>query len=635
MYLTVVVNCYYAMCDNQDDTVIKVSATSRSSAPHNAAVITQPAEQTTIEPNMEESVLWDYTGDTFNTVSEITVERKSTERTYRTELSPVLLSDNTVVKVPISSRSTTPLPTMSHDKDDNSIPTSLTELTPLRLDVNAEVFVSATSRPSQPILHAGGGNTNIPSLDASQFTCAQRCDSQVTQQDLYFHSQTDNLLFDDDDGSTGSSLQPGQSVQDPESQETTDPTQSNLDVVDTSHLNEYNRIANMLSKYSQEQFLNHILSETCSSETDLENTRAFLFEILRDSDTFPFDRNAELKRRKHTRFGESVPLKLAKDIHALISVAEGADYSELNDVLSNCKTKARSKSVSQSSAKITHTAKVCTTASDSDVKLLTEKVSCIEADMLLLKQRQIAIEVARRDEIKLLQQTVSETKSDIGKLQTVLQDQCNYLRDIFDKTLGQYASGHMQEVELYMDKVYKTVTPLYLRVEALCEHVQYAPNSKTSSPVTMAKTRTEESSTARDPDAALNMYPLIADYPPLVDTQTARDPSVNTHRHAVSSHSAKLQNLLVPDGRGKEGELTFGNIPIPTTISGQQKNAADATRAGERHPDQGKRIPTRVCGITESSHVQQQGTNPDKSSKTVTAEFPSYKDVAARQTQNQ
>jgi len=424
-------------------------------------------------------------------------------------------------------------------------------------------------------------------------------------------------------------------VQNPESQETTDPTESNLDVVDTSRLNEYNRIANMLSKYSQEQFLNHILSETCSSETDLENTRAFLFEILRDSDTFPFDRNAELKRRKHTRFGESVPLKLAKDIHALISVAEGADYSELNDVLSNCKTKARSKSVSQSSAKITHTAKVCTTASDSDVKLLTEKVSCIEADMLLLKQRQIAIEVARRDEIKLLQQTVSETKSDIGKLQTVLQDQCNYLRDIFDKTLGQYSSGHMQQVELYMDKVYKTVTPLYLRVEALCEHVQYAPNSKTSSPVTMAKTRTEESSTARDPDAAQNMYPLIADYPPLVDTQTARDPSVNTHRHAVSSHSAKLQNLLVPDGRGKEGELTFGNIPIPTTISGQQKNAADATRAGERHPDQGKRIPTRVCGITESSHVQQQGTNPDKSSKTVTAEFPSYKDVAARQTQNQ
>jgi len=267
------------------------------------------------------------------------------------------------------------------------------------------------------------------------------------------------------------------------------------------------------------------------------------------------------------------------------------------------------------------------------MKLLAEKVSCVEADMLLLKQRQIALEVARSNEIKLLKQTASDTKSNIVKLQAVLQEQCEMLRGAFDKTLAHYAQDHMRQVELYIEKVFETVTPLYARVEALSKHVQYAPTSEPSSPVTMAQTLAEDSSTARDPDAAQNSYPLISDFPPLVDTQRARDPPLNTSRHPVSSHYVKTQNLIVPDGRCNERELTFCNLPIPTIVSGRHNCAADATREGESHSDRGTPIPTIVSGQIESSQVHHQGPNRDGTSKTASAEFPSYKDVATRQNQ--
>ena len=56
--------------------------------------------------------------------------------------------------------------------------------------------------------------------------------------------------------------------------------------------------------------------------------------MARANESFPFGENAILKRRVHTRTGESVALKLAKDIHALLSVAEGAEYSEIQDMVS-------------------------------------------------------------------------------------------------------------------------------------------------------------------------------------------------------------------------------------------------------------------------------------------------------------
>ena len=42
-----------------------------------------------------------------------------------------------------------------------------------------------------------------------------------------------------------------------------------------------------------------------------------------------------MKRRVATRRGEKLEVKLVNDIHILVSVMEGEDYSDLKELLSN------------------------------------------------------------------------------------------------------------------------------------------------------------------------------------------------------------------------------------------------------------------------------------------------------------
>ena len=85
----------------------------------------------------------------------------------------------------------------------------------------------------------------------------------------------------------------------------------------------------------KEMFINRILVQYASCEVKLENARFNILERLKDMEDFPYGLQCELKRRLHTRTGESVPTKLAYDIHTLLSVVDGADYSDIKDLLSN------------------------------------------------------------------------------------------------------------------------------------------------------------------------------------------------------------------------------------------------------------------------------------------------------------
>ena len=57
-------------------------------------------------------------------------------------------------------------------------------------------------------------------------------------------------------------------------------------------------------------------------------------------DDFPYNDDVELKRRMQTRKGEKPVVKLANDIHALLSVLEGEPYSVLKDLISNARRPA-------------------------------------------------------------------------------------------------------------------------------------------------------------------------------------------------------------------------------------------------------------------------------------------------------
>lgn len=79
----------------------------------------------------------------------------------------------------------------------------------------------------------------------------------------------------------------------------------------------------------KEMFINRILTDTASCEIKLGEMRSDLFEQLKEAEDFPYGLQAMLKRRVCTRSGDSVPVKLSHDIHTLMSVIEGAEYSDM------------------------------------------------------------------------------------------------------------------------------------------------------------------------------------------------------------------------------------------------------------------------------------------------------------------
>ena len=63
--------------------------------------------------------------------------------------------------------------------------------------------------------------------------------------------------------------------------------------------------------------------------------RSALFEQLKKAEDFPYRFQAMLKHRVYTRSIDSVPVKLARDMHTLMSVIEGAECSDMRDLLSS------------------------------------------------------------------------------------------------------------------------------------------------------------------------------------------------------------------------------------------------------------------------------------------------------------
>ena len=151
----------------------------------------------------------------------------------------------------------------------------------------------------------------------------------------------------------------------------------------------------------KEMFINRILVQYASCEVKLENARFNILERLKDMEDFPYGLQCELKRRLHTRTGESVPTKLAYDIHTLLSVVDGADYSDIKDLLSNGKSQ-KSQSVSatpmRSNRPNEHAA---------EMELLSQIVNNLKAEVLYLKQTQVETEQVRTHQMQTLKSSIA------------------------------------------------------------------------------------------------------------------------------------------------------------------------------------------------------------------------------------
>ena len=98
-----------------------------------------------------------------------------------------------------------------------------------------------------------------------------------------------------------------------------------------------------------------------------------------------------------TRNGDTVAVKYAYAIHTLIFVSEGGEYSDIRELLSSGKSQ---RSQSSSSVAKVNTNGYCDNSIE--IKFLTESLNNLKAEMLNLKQKQIATDHIRSDQITQL-----------------------------------------------------------------------------------------------------------------------------------------------------------------------------------------------------------------------------------------
>jgi len=110
-------------------------------------------------------------------------------------------------------------------------------------------------------------------------------------------------------------------------------------------LAEVTRVQKLLQDFPADMFKNQLLIDYSHSEPNLKRLRNLLYDIVKELDDVPFDRESDLKRRVNTRNGESVFVKLDSDIHAILCVMDGEDFALLKDVVSTSKRQNRRKSI--------------------------------------------------------------------------------------------------------------------------------------------------------------------------------------------------------------------------------------------------------------------------------------------------
>lgn len=189
---------------------------------------------------------------------------------------------------------------------------------------------------------------------------------------------------------------------------------------DTEYQEVLNKLQGLFKGLPREMFVNRLLLNEASCEVTLDKYRSVLFEELKESEEFPFGLQCELKRRVHTRNGDTVPVKLAYDVHSLMSVIEGGDYSDLKDMLrsNNCKTSSQRQRSQSTSGLNNSTMNLCEYSVD--IKELSQNMSTVKAEILTLKQKIVAVESTRSSEMQTLKSTVLTLKSDLTMLSSTV-----------------------------------------------------------------------------------------------------------------------------------------------------------------------------------------------------------------------
>jgi len=216
---------------------------------------------------------------------------------------------------------------------------------------------------------------------------------------------------------------------------------------------EYNRLAKLFSDIPSDLFIPHILKDYASCEQKLMNTRDLLFNSIRSYDDFPYSFDCELKRRMTTRRGDPACIKLANDIHTLLSVLDGSDYSLLKDLISTSRPRSSSQTRrTQDSCTLDKVSHSCQCSHD--LSAVQDTVSGLQSEILLLKQQFVAVEAKRTEQSRSLNDIMLGIKTD--------------LKSMFDNVVGNLDDCHSQvrdyvehELSSIDDKIERIATSVF------------------------------------------------------------------------------------------------------------------------------------------------------------------------------
>ena len=162
------------------------------------------------------------------------------------------------------------------------------------------------------------------------------------------------------------------------------------------------QIARTLPK---ELYITEILKLTSSDRDRLENARIELFCCVQNTEGYPYDMRAPLKKRIQTRNGDSIEYKLAQDLYCLSLVLDGAEWEDLKEVITIPRPK---KSSSQVPADTSFQA-----YNISDLENLKKTVHEALADIVLLKQENKILKTDMQSEIKSVRASIQRVNTEV------------------------------------------------------------------------------------------------------------------------------------------------------------------------------------------------------------------------------
>lgn len=350
---------------------------------------------------------------------------------------------------------------------------------------------------------------------------------------------------------------------------------------------EYNRILTLMQDLPEDMFVDRLLLDFHQSETNLDTFRFKLFDMIKSFEDFPFDSDCELKRRVHTRQGDSVASKLARDIHVLFTVIEGEDINKLKDLISTQTRHTRNKSMSR--AKQQSRLPMSIPSADkcvcnSEMKQLKELFSAMQADVLLLKQRQSAIENIRNSETKSIKESVQSIANENKDLKNMVTDNLSKLQEYQSNMQSSLESNSMEFKETFLttNVHIKTLQENMIEMKTTLNRIQDTVNKIQ---------KDTEIASENINNAVLSIQPeteFVAEKLTVTEKEFIAEETTDTQTQSIQDKTyAEIVNTPIDNIPEREDDLCFGNMKIPTIISSRDYNK-NSTR-NKKHRETKKR----------------------------------------------